>query len=89
MKFERASISFLAWQRSGTLEVLSPTSMELSLHAWFALRLHLYGDVYSSPGIDLRQKQLMMVAYLAEAGMHSELYGHLVAVSRTLYSWIE
>ena len=43
-------------------------------------RLHLYGDVYSSPGLLLRQKQLLMVAFLAEADMHEQLFGHLIAV---------
>ena len=42
--------------------------------------LHLYGDVYSSPGLQLRQKQLLMVAFLAEANMQEQLFGHLVAV---------
>ena len=43
-------------------------------------RLHLYGDVYSSPGLDLRQKQLLMCAFLAEADMHDQLFGHALAV---------
>ena len=44
-------------------------------------RLHLYGDVYSSPGLKLRQKQILMCAFLAEADMHEQLFGHLIAVS--------
>ena len=44
-------------------------------------RLHLYGDVYSSPGLKLRQKQVLMCAFLAEADMHEQLFGHLIAVS--------
>ncbi len=43
-------------------------------------RLHLYGDIYSSPGITLRQKQLLMAAFLGEANMHDQLFGHLIAV---------
>ena len=31
------------------------------------LRVHAYGDNYSSPGIDLRQKQLMSSAFLVRA----------------------
>ena len=30
-------------------------------------RLHAYGDLYSSPGLDLRQKQLFAVGFLASA----------------------
>ena len=44
-------------------------------------RLHLYGDIYSSPGISLRQKQLLMCAFLGEANMPEQLFGHLLAVS--------
>lgn len=43
-------------------------------------RLHLYGDVYSSPGLLLRQKQLLMCAFLGEANMPEQLFGHLLAV---------
>ena len=43
-------------------------------------RTHLYGDIYSSPGITLAQRQLFMVAFLAEAHMHEELFGHAYAV---------
>eukprot|EP00884_Botryococcus_braunii_P011466 jgi/Botrbrau1/2031/Bobra.0047s0012.4 len=46
------------------------------------IRLHLYGDIYSSPGLDLRQKQLLMVAFLAEADMHEQLFGHLIAAMK-------
>ena len=46
-----------------------------------ACRLHLYGDVYSSPGLKLRQKQVLMCAFLAEADMHEQLFGHVIAVS--------
>lgn len=44
-------------------------------------RFHLYGDIYSSPGLSLLQKQLLMVAFLGEADMHEQLFGHLIAVS--------
>jgi hypothetical protein len=51
------------------------------LSLWNATcRLHLYGDIYSSPGLNLRQKQLLMVAFLGEADMHEQLFGHLLAV---------
>lgn len=43
-------------------------------------RRHLYGDVYSSPGLALRQKQVLMVAFLGQADMHEQLFGHLLAV---------
>eukprot|EP00208_Stichococcus_sp_RCC1054_P005373 CAMPEP_0206144846 /NCGR_PEP_ID=MMETSP1473-20131121/25574_1 /ASSEMBLY_ACC=CAM_ASM_001109 /TAXON_ID=1461547 /ORGANISM="Stichococcus sp, Strain RCC1054" /LENGTH=288 /DNA_ID=CAMNT_0053540827 /DNA_START=259 /DNA_END=1125 /DNA_ORIENTATION=+ len=46
------------------------------------IRLHLYGDIYSSPGITLRQKQLLMAAFLGEANMHDQLFGHLIAAFR-------
>lgn len=46
------------------------------------IRLHLYGDIYSSPGITLRQKQLLMVSFLGQANMHDQLYGHLIAAFR-------
>ena len=42
-------------------------------------RLHLYGDLYSSPGLDLRQKQLLTCAFLAEAAMPDQLFGHSLA----------
>lgn len=45
------------------------------------IRLHLYGDVYSSPGIDLRVKQLLMCARLSQADMQEQLFGHALAVS--------
>lgn len=45
------------------------------------IRLHLYGDVYSSPGLGMRQKQLLTVAFLGEANMHDQLYTHAIAVS--------
>ncbi|KAK9844679.1 hypothetical protein WJX74_005436 [Apatococcus lobatus] len=43
------------------------------------IRTHLYGDIYSSPGITLAQRQLFMMAFLAEAHMHEELFGHAYA----------
>jgi hypothetical protein len=43
-------------------------------------RLHLYGDIYSSPGLGLAQKQVLMCAFLGEANMHEQLFGHLLAV---------
>ena len=46
-------------------------------------RNHLYGDIYSSPGLEMRQKQLLMCAFLGQANMPDELFGHAVAVSPT------
>eukprot|EP00884_Botryococcus_braunii_P017134 jgi/Botrbrau1/4103/Bobra.152_3s0051.1 len=43
------------------------------------IRTHTYGDVYSTPGLSLRQKQLITSAFLAEADMQLELFGHLLA----------
>jgi len=54
-------------------------SSDPGLGEW--IRLHLYGDVYSSPGLDLRRKQLLMCARLAEANMQEQLFGHALAVS--------
>lgn len=45
-------------------------------------RRHLYGDIYSSPGLCLAQKQMLMCAFLGEANMHEQLFGHLLAVHR-------
>jgi hypothetical protein len=49
-------------------------------------RRHLYGDIYSSPGLSLAQKQILMVAFLGEANMHEQLFGHLLAVCTPLHS---
>ncbi|BDA49034.1 hypothetical protein COCOBI_13-1440 [Coccomyxa sp. Obi] len=46
------------------------------------IRRHLYGDIYSSPGLTLAQKQILMVAFLGEANMHEQLFGHLLAAMR-------
>lgn len=35
--------------------------------------------MYSSPGLDLRQKQLLTCAFLAEAAMPDQLFGHALA----------
>lgn len=57
------------------------------LHDWDPvlaeyIRLHLYGDVYSGPGLTMSQKQLLTVAFLGEAQMHDQLYTHLIAALR-------
>lgn len=44
-------------------------------------RTHLYGDIYSSPGIPLRLKQLLICSNLAMADMPDQLFGHAIAVS--------
>ena len=49
-------------------------------------RRHLYGDVYSSPGLSLRQKQVLMVAFLGQADMQEQLFGHLLAVRPPVYT---
>ncbi|KAK9807216.1 hypothetical protein WJX73_010028 [Symbiochloris irregularis] len=43
---------------------------------------HAYGDVYSSPGISLRQKELLMCAYLGQANMSDQLFSHIYAAMR-------
>ena len=43
----------------------------------------MYGDIYSSPGLSLAQKQVLMVAFLGEANMHEQLFGHLLAVQHS------
>eukprot|EP00890_Picochlorum_soloecismus_P000030 jgi/Picsp_1/1027/NSC_04511-R1_carboxymuconolactone decarboxylase len=43
------------------------------------IQRHLYGDVYSSPGISLRQKQLLTMVGLIHAGMMEQLFGHALA----------
>ena len=40
---------------------------------------HLYGDVYTTPGLPLATKQLLMVAFLGEAVMPDQLFGHALA----------
>lgn len=46
------------------------------------IRVHLYGDVYSSPGLSMPHKQLLMVAFLGQANMPDELFGHALAAMR-------
>ncbi|PSC72828.1 4-carboxymuconolactone decarboxylase [Micractinium conductrix] len=46
------------------------------------IRMHLYGDIYSSPGLDMRRKQLLTCAFLAEAAMPDQLFGHALAALR-------
>ena len=46
------------------------------------IRLHLYGDIYSSPGLDMRRKQLIMCARLGQANMGEQLFGHAFAALR-------
>jgi alkylhydroperoxidase/carboxymuconolactone decarboxylase family protein YurZ len=46
------------------------------------IRVQLYGNIYSSPGISLSQKQLLMVAFLAVYDMPDQLFGHLLAAFR-------
>lgn len=44
--------------------------------------IHLYGDVYATPGLPLATKQLLMVAFLGEAGMPDQLFGHALCALR-------
>lgn len=46
------------------------------------IRLHCYGDIYSSPGISMKCKQLLMCARLAQANMGDQLFGHAIAALR-------
>lgn len=48
-----------------------------TLHDW--MLLHAYGDVMSSPGLDLAQKELLMVSFLAVSDMPDQLFGHILA----------
>lgn len=52
-----------------------------------ACRTHAYGDVYSSPGLDLRQKQLLGCAFLGVAAMPDQLLGHAIAVGLGRAGW--
>lgn len=54
-----------------------------------ACRTHLYGDIYSSPGLNLQQKQLLMVAFLSQADMPDELFGHALAVIAPAFAAIQ
>lgn len=46
------------------------------------MRVDLYGDVYSSPGISMRLKEIVACAFLAAADMPDQLLGHAVAALR-------
>lgn len=46
------------------------------------IRRHLFGDIYSSPGLDMQQKQLLTIAFLAQADMQDELSMHAIAGMR-------
>lgn len=46
------------------------------------IQRHLYGDIFSSPGLPLRLMELMMIAFLAEAHMPAQLFGHCRAAFR-------
>lgn len=46
------------------------------------IQTHLYGDVYSSPGLTLLQKQYLTVAGLVKSNMMDQLYGHAIAAIR-------
>ena len=43
---------------------------------------HLYGDVYSSPGLTMLQKQYLTVAGLVKSNMMEQLFGHAIAALR-------
>jgi len=55
-------------------------SADPALGEW--IQVHAYGDIYSSPGLDLRRKQLLMCARLAQANMDEQLFGHAIAALR-------
>jgi alkylhydroperoxidase/carboxymuconolactone decarboxylase family protein YurZ len=46
------------------------------------IQTHLYGDVYSSPGLSLLQKQYLTIAGLVKSNMVDQLYGHAIAALR-------
>lgn len=72
--------TLIAMARIDVARAVIPTTGPVRRCQTYAHRLHLYGDIYSSPGITLRQKQLLMAAFLGEANMHDQLFGHLIAV---------
>ena len=43
---------------------------------------HLYGDVYSSPGLSMLSKQHLTIAGLVKSNMMDQLYGHALAALR-------
>ena len=43
---------------------------------------HLYGDVYSSPGLGMLSKQHLTIAGLVKSNMMEQLYGHALAALR-------
>mmetsp|Transcript_8633 Transcript_8633/g.23428 ORF Transcript_8633/g.23428 Transcript_8633/m.23428 type:complete len:364 (-) Transcript_8633:585-1676(-) len=43
---------------------------------------HLYGDVYSSPGLSMLSKQHLTIAGLVKSNMMEQLYGHALAALR-------
>ena len=43
---------------------------------------HLYGDVYSSPGLGMLTKQHLTIAGLVKSNMQDQLYGHALAALR-------
>ena len=50
------------------------------LEQW--IQHHLYGDVYSSPGISLLQKQYLTLVGLVKSNMVEQVYGHAIAALR-------
>jgi len=50
------------------------------LESW--IQTHLYGDVYSSPGLSMLQKQYLTIAGLVKSNMLDQLYGHAIAALR-------
>lgn len=50
------------------------------LEAW--IQSHLYGDVYSSPGLTMLQKQYLTIMGLVKSHMMEQIYGHAFAALR-------
>ncbi|KAI8108447.1 hypothetical protein M9434_006472 [Picochlorum sp. BPE23] len=50
------------------------------LESW--IQSHLYGDVYSSPGLTMLQKQYLTIMGLVKSHMMEQIYGHAFAALR-------
>lgn len=50
------------------------------LESW--IQSHLYGDVYSSPGLSMLQKQYLTIMGLVKSHMMEQIYGHALAALR-------
>jgi hypothetical protein len=63
--------------RPDSLLVRSFAQADPVLENW--IQNHLYGDVYSSPGLSMLSKQHLTIAGLVKSNMMDQLYGHALA----------